>query len=62
MIGSNEKEWTESQIAKQSLKHKARRVHSGIDPEESFNTFRGGLLTAAVMLVIIGVICGLFLL
>ncbi len=36
---------------------KARLVQSGVDPEESFNRIRSGLLVMAAMLAIIGVIC-----
>lgn len=52
MVGGNEEDWKKYQAV-----NRARLVQSGIDPEESFNTFRGGLFVSGVMLAIIGIIC-----
>jgi hypothetical protein len=63
MIASNELDYKRFNPTKGKVIH-ARRiklVQSGIDPEESFNMFRGGLLVTACMLVVIGVICWVLL-
>lgn len=62
MIGSNEDYWKEYQKIRYQPKYqsvqakKARLVQSGIDPEESFNTVRGGLIAVAIVLACVAIV------
>ncbi len=62
MIASNEEYWKKYQLEpeaglrKSAQTKKARLIHSSTDPEESFNTFRGGLIAVAIVLVIVGIV------
>ncbi len=56
MIGSNEEDWKKYQQEPAKSLKKARLVQSGIDPEESFNFFRGVMYGIAIIMVGAGLI------
>ncbi len=58
--GSNEKDWIKYQQEPAKSLKKARLVQSGVDPEESFNFVRGGILVGCIIAVI-GCICWVLL-
>ncbi len=61
MIGSNEDFWRKYQEEPAKGLKKARLVQSGIDPNESFNTFRGAGIVIGTLIILYGFIAWLAL-